>query len=330
MSAQPASARREPRSAAVALLIPSREAEKAHLVTPSSPQSPARDRARRRRRRRARRRPSGVRTLLDDAGISRSLLRIAHEIVERTEEPERLYLVAIPNGGIPLARQLARELREVADLSVPVGILDTTLYRDDLLTTGNAARAAPHRDAVGGRRPHRRARRRRGEDRAHDPRRDGRADGLRPARARCRWWGSSTAATASCRSSSTTSARTCRRARASRCSCATLDGRRGRARARDHRRARRRRRRTRRASRDRARPARHRGPRPQRDRAHPRHRRAHARDRRARGEEGPDAARPHDHQPVLRVVDAHARELRDRRQAALGRRDQLLAVELEH
>ncbi len=80
---------------------------------------------------------AGVRTLLDDAGIQRSLLRIAHEIVERTSEPERLYLVAIPNGGIPLARRLARGLREVADLSVPVGILDTTLYRDDLLTTGN-------------------------------------------------------------------------------------------------------------------------------------------------------------------------------------------------
>ena len=80
---------------------------------------------------------SGVRTLLDDAGISRSLLRIAHEIVERTADPERLYLVAIPNGGIPLSRRLARGLREVADLSVPVGILDTTLYRDDLHSTGN-------------------------------------------------------------------------------------------------------------------------------------------------------------------------------------------------
>ncbi len=78
-----------------------------------------------------------VRTLLDDAGIQRSLMRIAHEIVERVADPERLYLVAIPNGGVPLARRLARGLREVADLSVPVGILDTTLYRDDLHTTGN-------------------------------------------------------------------------------------------------------------------------------------------------------------------------------------------------
>ena len=80
-------------------------------------------------------RSDGTRTLLDDAGIRRALVRIAHEIVERVEEPSRLYLVAIPNGGIPLARQLAQNLREVADLVVPVGVLDTTLYRDDLLTT---------------------------------------------------------------------------------------------------------------------------------------------------------------------------------------------------
>ena len=74
--------------------------------------------------------------LLDDRGIDRSLMRIAHEVIERTEEPERLYLVAIPNGGIPLARKLAANLRQIADLVVPVGVLDTTLYRDDLLSTG--------------------------------------------------------------------------------------------------------------------------------------------------------------------------------------------------
>ena len=76
------------------------------------------------------------RTLLDDTGIRRSLVRIAHEMVERVDSPERLYLVAIPNGGVPLARHLARNLAEIADLDVPVGVLDTTLYRDDLLSTG--------------------------------------------------------------------------------------------------------------------------------------------------------------------------------------------------
>ena len=80
--------------------------------------------------------PDDARTILDDTGIRRALMRIAHEIVERTEAPEQLYLVAIPNGGVPLARQLARNLREIADADVVIGVLDTTLYRDDLSTTG--------------------------------------------------------------------------------------------------------------------------------------------------------------------------------------------------
>jgi pyrimidine operon attenuation protein/uracil phosphoribosyltransferase len=74
--------------------------------------------------------------ILDEAGIRRSLMRIAHEIIERTDHPESLYLVAIPNGGVPLARRLAANLRQIADLEVPVGVLDTTLYRDDLMSTG--------------------------------------------------------------------------------------------------------------------------------------------------------------------------------------------------
>ncbi len=77
-----------------------------------------------------------ARSILDDRGIRRSLMRVAHEILERNEDPERLYLVAIPNGGVPLARRLAANLLEIADVEVVVGILDTTLYRDDLATTG--------------------------------------------------------------------------------------------------------------------------------------------------------------------------------------------------
>jgi len=76
-----------------------------------------------------------VRTILDDTGIRRALMRIAHEIFERNNELENLYLVAIPNGGIPLARVLAANLKQIADVEPTVGILDTTLYRDDLATT---------------------------------------------------------------------------------------------------------------------------------------------------------------------------------------------------
>jgi pyrimidine operon attenuation protein/uracil phosphoribosyltransferase len=75
----------------------------------------------------------GERVVLDDVAIRRALVRIAHELVERNESLAGLYLVAIPNGGVPLARQIAANLAEIAEAEVPVGILDTTLYRDDLV-----------------------------------------------------------------------------------------------------------------------------------------------------------------------------------------------------
>jgi pyrimidine operon attenuation protein/uracil phosphoribosyltransferase len=106
-----------------ALLIPSREAEKGAILThPEAEDGGAAG--------------NGTRTILDETGIRRTLMRIAHEILEHSEDLERLYLVAIPNGGVPLARQLAVNLRQIADVEVVVGVLDTTLYRDDLTTTG--------------------------------------------------------------------------------------------------------------------------------------------------------------------------------------------------
>jgi pyrimidine operon attenuation protein/uracil phosphoribosyltransferase len=76
------------------------------------------------------------RSLLDDTAISRALTRISHEILERNEDASRLYLVAIPNGGVPLARRLASNLAQISGVQVPVGVLDTTLYRDDLMLLG--------------------------------------------------------------------------------------------------------------------------------------------------------------------------------------------------
>ena len=74
--------------------------------------------------------------LLGEDAIARSLKRIAHELLERNSEAAHLYLVAIPNGGIPLAHRLARDLKGLSEVEVPVGILDTTLYRDDLMVSG--------------------------------------------------------------------------------------------------------------------------------------------------------------------------------------------------
>ena len=75
-------------------------------------------------------------SILDDTGIRRALMRIAHEIVERNADPGELYLVAIPNGGVPLGRLLVENIEKISERRAPLGILDTTLYRDDLATSG--------------------------------------------------------------------------------------------------------------------------------------------------------------------------------------------------
>ena len=79
---------------------------------------------------------SGRHVVMNDVAIRRALMRIAHEVLERCEDLDRLYLVAIPNGGVPLARQLTANFKQIADVDVIVGILDTTLYRDDLKLKG--------------------------------------------------------------------------------------------------------------------------------------------------------------------------------------------------
>ena len=81
--------------------------------------------------------------ILGAAEIKRSLFRIAHEIVERNRGVDRLVLLGIPTGGVPLARRLSEALGVAAaedaravgapePAPVPAGTLDITMYRDDL------------------------------------------------------------------------------------------------------------------------------------------------------------------------------------------------------
>ena len=71
--------------------------------------------------------------LLDSEGIRKSIVRMAHEIIERgAREPGSLCVVGIRTRGDFLARRLARVLKEMTGREVPVGALDITLYRDDL------------------------------------------------------------------------------------------------------------------------------------------------------------------------------------------------------
>ena len=70
--------------------------------------------------------------IMDEQAIDRALIRISHEIVEKNKGVENLAIVGIRRRGVPLARRLADYISSIEGVVVPVGILDITLYRDDL------------------------------------------------------------------------------------------------------------------------------------------------------------------------------------------------------
>jgi len=71
--------------------------------------------------------------VMDADRVSRSLTRIAHEILERNRGVENLALVGIRARGVPLAARIAAALKDLTGVEVPTGALDITLYRDDLM-----------------------------------------------------------------------------------------------------------------------------------------------------------------------------------------------------
>jgi len=70
--------------------------------------------------------------LLDHAAIRRALTRIAHEIVEKNKGTDGLVLVGIKTRGIHIAERLAERIASFENAKLPVGVLDITLYRDDI------------------------------------------------------------------------------------------------------------------------------------------------------------------------------------------------------
>ena len=75
-------------------------------------------------------------SVMDAEKIDRALTRIAHEILERHRDVEDLVLVGIRTRGVPLAGRLEGKIATIEGKVIPVGILDITLYRDDLTTVG--------------------------------------------------------------------------------------------------------------------------------------------------------------------------------------------------
>jgi len=76
--------------------------------------------------------------LMSASEIDRTLVRLAHEILERAKDPEKLVFIGIRRRGVPLAQRLSEKIKSLEKREIPVGILDINLYRDDLSTVGNA------------------------------------------------------------------------------------------------------------------------------------------------------------------------------------------------
>jgi pyrimidine operon attenuation protein/uracil phosphoribosyltransferase len=85
--------------------------------------------------------------LMSASEIERTLVRLAHQIIEKNNGTDNLALVGIKRRGVPLAQRLARIIERIENKPVPVGTLDITLYRDDLTTVD--VKPVVHKQEIG-------------------------------------------------------------------------------------------------------------------------------------------------------------------------------------
>jgi pyrimidine operon attenuation protein/uracil phosphoribosyltransferase len=74
--------------------------------------------------------------LMSASEMDRTLVRLAHEILEKSEDLSRLAFIGVRRRGVPIAQRLAKKISDLEKINIPVGILDINLYRDDLSTVG--------------------------------------------------------------------------------------------------------------------------------------------------------------------------------------------------
>lgn len=72
--------------------------------------------------------------MMSASEIDRTLVRLAHEILEKTQDLDKLAFVGIRRRGVPLAQRLSAKIEALENRKIPVGTLDISLYRDDLST----------------------------------------------------------------------------------------------------------------------------------------------------------------------------------------------------
>ena len=79
--------------------------------------------------------------IMDEVAVGRAMARIAHEIIERNQGAEQICLLGVKRRGVPLARLLGQNIQRFWQQSVPVGALDVTVHRDDLMDADKLANA---------------------------------------------------------------------------------------------------------------------------------------------------------------------------------------------
>jgi pyrimidine operon attenuation protein/uracil phosphoribosyltransferase len=84
---------------------------------------------------------AGENVILTAVKLRQVITRMAHEIVERNKNLDDFVIVGVVTRGGALAKRLARELKRIAKVSIPVGLLDPTLYRDDYGSRGPMLKA---------------------------------------------------------------------------------------------------------------------------------------------------------------------------------------------
>ncbi|MCB0338887.1 MAG: bifunctional pyr operon transcriptional regulator/uracil phosphoribosyltransferase PyrR [Bdellovibrionales bacterium] len=76
--------------------------------------------------------PENWKQLIDEEFISRCISRISYEIVERNRDLSRLAIVGVRTGGEVLGKRIRDRIKKIEDIEIPFGVIDITLYRDDL------------------------------------------------------------------------------------------------------------------------------------------------------------------------------------------------------
>lgn len=77
-----------------------------------------------------------IKIVMDEVEVDRAMRRIAHQIIEANKGVDQLVIVGIMQRGVPLAKRLAQIINEQEKKTVPIGSLDVSLYRDDLMQKG--------------------------------------------------------------------------------------------------------------------------------------------------------------------------------------------------